>query len=52
MGFYDDMQKSLQEAIEIEKGGIRLEEKKNMPAPTFVVAEKERERMNKSKIKE
>lgn len=36
MGFYEDIEKSLLEAIEIEKGNIPLAEKENMPAPTFV----------------
>lgn len=38
MGFYEDMEKSLLEAIEIEKGNIPLTERKGMPAPTFYVA--------------
>lgn len=37
MGFYEDIQKSLLEAIEIEKGNLPLTQKENMPAPTFVV---------------
>lgn len=51
MGFYDDMQRSLQEAIEIEKGNIQLTEKKGMPAPTIVLTEKEREFIKKDKTK-
>lgn len=43
MGFYEDMEKSLLEAIEIEKGSIPLTERENMPAPTFFAAEKEKE---------
>ena len=39
MGFYEDMEKALLEAIEIEKGNIPLKERENMPAPTFYVAE-------------
>lgn len=35
MGFYEDMEKSLLEAIEIEKGNIPLSERKDMLAPTF-----------------
>lgn len=38
MSFYEDMEKSLTEAIEIEKGNIPLAERKGMPAPTFYVA--------------
>ena len=38
--FTDTMQ-GLLEAVEIEKGNIPLIEKENMPAPTFVAAEKE-----------
>lgn len=43
MGFYDDMEKSLMEAIVMEKGNITLEEKENMPAPTFIVSNEEKE---------
>ncbi len=39
MGFYEDMEKALLEAIEIEKGNIPLKERENMPAPTFYVAD-------------
>ena len=39
MSFYDDLKISLLEAIEIEKGGISLEEKKGMPGPTYFVRE-------------
>ena len=39
--FFNDTMQGLLEAIEIEKGNIPLVEKENMPAPTFVVAEKE-----------
>ena len=41
MGFYEDIEKSLLEAIEMEKGNIPLEKRENMPAPTYIVAEKE-----------
>jgi DNA-binding XRE family transcriptional regulator len=37
MGFYEDMEKSLLEAIEIEKGNVPLKERKNMLAPTYYV---------------
>lgn len=43
MGFYEDMEKSLLEAIEIEKGNIPMTERKNMPAQTFIASEKEKE---------
>lgn len=43
MGFYEDMEKSLLEAIEMEKGNIPLIQKENMPSPTFIAAEKEKE---------
>ena len=41
MGFYEDMEKSLLEAIEMERGNIPLVQKKNMPAPTFVATDAE-----------
>lgn len=37
------MQKSLLEAIEMEKGNIPLEQRKNMPAATFIAFEREKE---------
>lgn len=40
---YVDIEKSLLEAIEIEKGNVPLVKKENMPAPTFIVADKEKE---------
>lgn len=43
MGFYEDLEKSLLEAIEIEKGNVPLVQRKNMPAPTFYVWDKEKE---------
>ncbi len=43
MSFYEDMEKSLLEAIAMEKEMVTLEEKKEMPAPTFVVSTKEKE---------
>lgn len=43
MGFYEDMEQSLLEAIEMEKGNIPLIQRENMPAPTFVAADKEKE---------
>jgi DNA-binding XRE family transcriptional regulator len=38
MGFYEDMEKSLLEAIEIEKGNLPVKERKGMPASTYYVA--------------
>ncbi len=43
MGFYEDIEKSLLEAIEIETGSIPLNEKKDMPAPSFIAADREKE---------
>lgn len=42
MGFYEDMEKSLLEAAEMEKGTIKLSERKNMPAPALFVSDEER----------
>lgn len=42
MGFYEDMEKSLLEAVAIEKGNISLTQKENMPTPTFVVTDNEK----------
>lgn len=42
MGFYEDIEKSLLEAIEIKKGNIEVEKRENMPAPTFIASEKEK----------
>ena len=39
MSFYEDMEKSLLEAIEIEKGNIPLTERKGMPAPTYYISD-------------
>lgn len=39
MSFYEDMEKALLEAIEIEKGTIPLTERAGMPAKTFYVAD-------------
>lgn len=43
MGFYDDVEKSLLEAIAMEKGNIPLTQREYMPAPTFIASEKEKE---------
>ena len=42
MGLYEELEKGLLEAIEMENGDITLEEKPNMPAPTYIAAEKEK----------
>lgn len=41
--FFDDTMQGLLEAVEIEKGKYSLEQKDNMPAPTFRVSNKEKE---------
>ena len=46
MGFYDDVEKSLLEAIAMEKGNIPLTQREDMPAPTFIASEKEKELIN------
>ncbi|MCD8221694.1 MAG: helix-turn-helix domain-containing protein [Clostridiales bacterium] len=47
MGFCEDMQQSLLEAIEMEQGNIPLTQKINMPAQTFIAAEYEKELINR-----
>ena len=42
MGFYEDLERGLLEAIAMEKGEIPVVEKENMPAPTFVAATMEK----------
>lgn len=44
MGFYNDLEKSFLEAIEMEKGNLPLIQKENMPAPTFAALEQEKTR--------
>lgn len=39
MSFYEDMERALLEAIEIDKGNIPLTEREGMPAKTFYVAD-------------
>lgn len=41
--FFEDTMQGLLEAVEIEKGNIPLVKKENMPVPTFIAAEKEKE---------
>ena len=47
MSFYDDMEKALLEAIEIEKGNIPLTERKGMAAPTYYVADDDQKLIDK-----
>ena len=47
MGAFEDLENSLLEAIEMERGNLPLVEKEEMPAPTFFVEEKERELVSK-----
>lgn len=41
--FFDETMQGLLEAVVIDKSDIPLKEKGNMPVPTFVVADKEKE---------
>ena len=41
--FFEDTMQGLLESVDMEKGNIPLKEKENMPAPTFIASEKERE---------
>ena len=41
--FFDDTMQGLLEAIAIDKGEMPLTEKNDMPAPTFVASEMEKE---------
>lgn len=43
MGLYEDLEKGLLEAIEMEKGHIPVIEKEDMPAPTYYADNKEQE---------
>lgn len=43
MSIYDSLEKSLLEAIELEKNQYPLLERPNMPAPTFYAANREKE---------
>ena len=45
MGFYEDMEKSLLEAIEIEKGNVPLKVRRGMPVKTYYVADSDGYRM-------
>ena len=41
--FFDETMQGLLEAVAIEKGEIVLEKKDNMPAPTLIASEREKE---------
>lgn len=43
MSFYEELERSLLEAIEMEKGSIPLEQRENMPALTLIAANREKE---------
>lgn len=43
MSFYEDLERGLLEAIEMEKGNITLKQRENMPAPTFYEEDREKE---------
>ena len=41
--FFDETMQGLLEAVAIEKGEISLVQKENMPSPTFIASDKEKE---------
>ena len=41
--FFDETMQGLLEAVAIEKGEISLIQKENMPSPTFIASDKEKE---------
>lgn len=43
MSFFTDMEKSLLEAIEIEKGNVPVIEREGMAAPTYYIADSDKE---------
>ena len=45
--FFDETMQGLLEAAEIAKGNIPLTERENMPAPTFYVADNDKELIDK-----
>lgn len=47
MGFYEDMEKSLLEAIEVEKGNIPLKKRDGMPAPTYYIQDEDKKLVEK-----
>ena len=46
MGFYEDLEKSLLEAIAMENGEMQMKEREDMPAPTYFVEMNEQEGIN------
>ena len=42
MGFFEDLEKGLLEAIEMERGNVPLTEREGMPAKTYYVSENDR----------
>ena len=45
--FFEETMRGLLEAVEIEKGKVKLTERKGMPAPTYYVAEDNNELIDK-----
>lgn len=45
--FFDETMQGLLEAVAIEKGEVVLEKKEDMPAPTFIASDKEKELIDK-----
>lgn len=45
--FFEDTMQGLLEAIEIDKGNVPLKERKEMPVPTYYVAEDDQELIDK-----
>lgn len=41
--FFDETMQGLLEAVAIQKGEISLVQKENMPSPTFIASDKEKE---------
>lgn len=41
--FFDETMQGLLEAVAVEKGEISLVQRENMPAPTFIASDKEKE---------
>lgn len=50
MGFYEDLEKGLLEAIAIEKGEISMVKKNNMLADTMMAADIEQKQMNEKEV--
>ena len=49
--FFDDTMQGLLEAVAIDKGEIPLVEKEDMPAPTLIASEREKEPIQEVKEK-